>query len=295
MSIAEKNELQEIVSDLLERDIIKPSISPYCARVVLVSKRSGKKRMCVDLRPLNQRIHPQKYPFPIIEDQLDKLCGKKVFTKLDLKDGFHQINIHPEHTKYFSFAIPSGQYEFVKMPFGYSEAPAEFQKRILQIFYSLIRSDKILIYIDNILIPTITIKENLEILKEVMVCLKKYELELNLAKCIFLRKEIEYLGYLVSAEGISMCKRRIQAILDFPQPQTLRELRSFLGLTNYFRKFIQDYSIKTKPLQALVKKDVEFVFNETCIKAFMQLKEELTTPPVLCIYNPTAGIAHGCK
>ncbi|KMQ86687.1 retroelement polyprotein, partial [Lasius niger] len=166
MSIAEKNELQEIIDDLLKRSIVKPSISPYCSRVILVSKRNGKKRMCIDLRPLNQRIYPQKYPFPIIEDHLDKLYGKKIFTKLDLKDGFHQIDIHPEHTKYFSFATPTGQYEFVKMPSGYCEAPAEFQKRVIQIFDSLIRSGKILIYIDDILIPTVTVKENLEILKE---------------------------------------------------------------------------------------------------------------------------------
>lgn len=288
MSIFEKNELQKIIDDLSERSIIKPSISPYCARVVLVSRRNGKRRMCVDLRPLNQRIHPQKYPFPIIEDHLDKLHGKKIFTKLDLKDGFHQIAIHPDHTKYFSFATPSGQYEFIKMPFGYSEAPAEFQKRILQIFNDFIRSGKILVYIDDILIPTVTIRENLNILKEVLIRLKEYGLELNLAKCTFLRKEIEYLGYLISEEGISMCKRHVQAILEFPQPRNVKEIRSFLGLTNYFRKFVKDYSIKTRSLQALVKKDKEFIFNESCIKEFEQLKMELTSPPILCIYNPIA-------
>lgn len=153
--------------------------------------------MCVDLRPLNQRIHLQKYPFPIIENHLDKLHDKKIFTKLDLKDGFHQIAIHLDHTKYFSFATPSGQYKFVKMLFGYSEALAEFQKRILQIFDPFVRSGKILIYIDDILIPTVTISENLIILKEVLICLKN-GLELNLSKCIFLKREIEYLGYLIS-------------------------------------------------------------------------------------------------
>lgn len=288
MSMAEKIKLQEIIDDLLQRNIIRPSISPYCSRVVLVTRRSGKARMCIDLRPLNQRIHPQKYPFPIIEDHLDKLHGKKIFTKLDLKDGFHQISIHPDHTKYFSFATPSGQYEFIRMPFGYSEAPAEFQKWILQIFDSFTRAGKILIYIDDILIPTVTIRENLMILKEILICLKKYGLELNLAKCIFLQREIEYLGYMVSENGISMCKRHIQAILDFPQPKNVREIRSFLGLTNYFRKFVKDYALKTRSLQTLVKKDKDFLFDESCKEAFIQLKKELTSPPVLCIYNPTA-------
>lgn len=111
---------------------------------------------------------------------------------------------------------------------------------------------------------------------------------MNLAKCTFLSKEIEYLGYLISSKGITLCKRHVQAILDFPCPRNIRELRSFLGLSNYFRKFIKDYSVKTKPLQALIKKDVEFVFNQECMTAFQKLKVELTNPPVLCIYNPAA-------
>lgn len=243
--------------------------------------------MCVDLRPLYQRIHPQKYPFPIIEDQLDKLHGKQVFTKLDLKDGFHQIPIHTDFTEYFAFATPSGQYEFTKLPFGYFEAPAEFQNRILQIFDPLIRSNKILIYIDDILIPTITVTDNLKVLKQVLIFLKKYGLELNLEKCTFLRKEIEYLGYLITAKGITMCKRHIQAILDFPQPKNVKEMHSFLGLTNYFRRFIKDYVFKIRVLQALVKKDVKFVFDEECVRSFKQLETELTTAPVLCLYNPS--------
>lgn len=224
--------------------------------------------MCVDLRPLNQRIHPQKYPFPIIEDQLDKLGNKRIFTKLDLKDGFHQLTIHPDHTKYFAFNTPSGQYEFTKLPFGYSEAPAEFQKRILQIFDSMIRANKILIYIDDILIPTFSVVENLQILREVLIRLKEYGLELNLEKCTFLRKEIEYLGYLVSYEGITMCNRHIQAIIDFPQPKNIKELQSFLGLTNYFRRFINNYALKVSPLQELVKKNKTFVFDEKCVREF---------------------------
>lgn len=102
--------------------------------------------MCVDLCPLNQRIHKQKFPFPIIEDQINSLQGKKVFTVLDLKDGFHQIDVHPDDTKYFSFAVPNGQFEYVKLPFGFADAPAEFQKRILQVFQPLIKEEKILIY-----------------------------------------------------------------------------------------------------------------------------------------------------
>lgn len=130
MSVTEKQELNKIINDLL-RNIIKPSISPYYSKIILVPKRNGEKHICIDLRPLNQRVHAQNYPFPIIEDQFDKLYNKKVFTRLDLKDGFHQIPIYPDSTKYFSFAMPGRQYEYTKLPFGYSEAPAKFRKRIL--------------------------------------------------------------------------------------------------------------------------------------------------------------------
>jgi len=288
MSFAEKAQLEDITNDLLTRGIIKPSISPYCARVVLVNKQNGQKRMCVDLRPLNQRISAQKYPFPIIEDQIDQLHGKRVFTKLDLKDGFHQIDIHPDDTKYFAFATHKGQYEFVKLPFGYSEAPAEFQKRILYALRSLIQNNKVLVYIDDILIATETFEENLHILKETLILLSQYNLELNLSKCLFLKTEIEYLGYLVSGGGITMSKRHVEAIINFPEPKNVKEIQSFLGLTNYFRKFIRDYALKSKSLQDLVKKNVEFVFSDQCKKSFEILKQELSSPPVLHIYNPKA-------
>lgn len=247
-----------------------------------------KKRMCVDLRPLNQHIYPQKYPFPIIDDQVDNLYGKKYFTKFDLKDGFHQISIHPDSTKYFSFATHNGQYEFLKLPFGYSEAPAEFQKRFLNILHELIRNGKVLLYIDDILIATVSAEENLNILRQVLIILKKRGLELNVSKCLFLKREIEYLGYLVSENGITLCKRHVQAILEYPQPNDVKELQRFLGLCNYFRRFIKDYALKNNVLQTLLKKDVSFDFSTECKVAFECLKEELASPPVLCIYNPSA-------
>jgi len=129
----ERLQLRRITDDLLERGIIKNSISPYFSRVVLVRKKSGKPRLCVDLRSLNARVVKQRYPFPIIEDCLSRLVNKSVFTLLNLKDGFHQIKVHEESSKYFSFATPDGQFEYTRLPFGYSEAPAEFQKRIIQI------------------------------------------------------------------------------------------------------------------------------------------------------------------
>lgn len=216
------------------------------------------------------------------------MYGKKYFSKLDLKDGFHQILIHADSTKYFAFATHNGQYEYIKLPFGYSEAPAEFQKRILHIFQEMIRAGKILVYIDDLLIGTNTAEENLAILQEVLITLKKYGLELNIFKCFFLKREIKYLGYLVSQNGITLCKRHITAILEYPQPRNVKKIQGFLGLCSYFRKFIKDFAIKARPLQALVKKDTPYIFDAKCKEAFERLKQELTSPPTLRVYNPSA-------
>lgn len=190
---SERQQIREITDDLLERNIIKYSSSPYCAKIVPVRKKDGSMRLCIDLRPLNSRVVKQKYPFPLIEDCISRLGDKSVFTLLDLKDGFHHIKIFPEHTKYFAFATPDGQFEFVKLPFGYCEAPAEFQRRLIHILSPLIREDKILVYIDDILIPSTTVDDNLLVLKQVMLILKQYNFQLNYNKCLFLKEKIEYL------------------------------------------------------------------------------------------------------
>jgi len=282
----ERLQIREITDDLLDRGIIKHSASPYCARVVPVRKKNGTLRLCVDLRPLNERVVKQKYPFPLIEDCLSRLGNKSVFTLLDLIDGFHLIKIHPDHQKYFAFATPDGQFEFTRLPFGYSEAPAEFQKRLIYILQPLIREDKVLVYIDDILIPSSTIKENLIIVKQTMLLLKKYKFDLNLSKCQFLKKSIEYLGYIVSDRGITLSDRHVNAVNNFPAPTKVQEVQRFLGLTNYFRRFIPNYATIAKPLYGLLKKTIHFDFNDACIQAFKSLKANLVSYLVLQLYNP---------
>jgi len=272
----------------MERGIIKNSISPYCSRVVLVKKKNGHSRLCIDLRPLNARILKQKYPFPIIEDCLSRLINKSVFTLLDLKDGFHQIKMHDDSTEYFLFATPDGQFEYTRLPFGYSEAPAEFQKRIIQILNPLIRRDKIIVYIDDILIPSESVDENLETLKETLILLKQYGFEVNYNKCLFLKNKIEFLGYVITHNEATLSPRHTDAISKFKQPTNVHEVQRFLGLTGYFRRFIKDFSLKARPLQNLLRKDTKFVFDEACIKSFKLLKEELIAYPVLALYNPAA-------
>ncbi|KMQ87776.1 hypothetical protein RF55_12857 [Lasius niger] len=282
---AERLQLRDITDDLLKRNIIKHSTSPYCSRVVPIRKKNGSIRLCADLRPLNSRIIKQRYPFPLIEDCLSRLSNKNVFSLLDLKDGFHNIKIHPEYTKYFAFVTPDGQFEYVKLPFGYSEAPAEFQRRLIQILQSLIREEKIIVYMDDILVPSISVEDNLSVLKMVMMLLRKHNLQLNYEKCLFLRKSVEYLGYMISPQGISLSSRHIEAVKNFPMPQKIVEVQRFLGLSNYFRKFIFNYATKAKPLTDLLKKS-SFKIDEKAVLAFESLKKELVSAPTICIYNP---------
>lgn len=205
---------------------------------------------------------------------------------MDLKDGFHQIKVHPDDTKYFAFVTPDGQFEYTRLPFGFCDAPAEFQKRVMQILQPFIREDKVIVYIDDILIPSETVESNLETLKQVLIKLKQHGFELNYNKCQFLRKRIEYLGYFVSSGGITLSARHTEAIKNFPQPTNTHDVQRFLGLASYFRKFIRDFALIAKPLYNLLKKTSKFDMGTTCREAFETVKKKLVSYPVLRLYNP---------
>jgi len=189
-------------------------------------------------------------------------------------------------TKYFSFATLDGQFEYTRLPFGYSEAPAKFQKRIIQILNPLIRQDKIIVYIDDILIPSESVDKNFKVLKETLTLLKRFEV--NYSKCLFAKKKIEFLGYVISYNEATLSPRHTEAIDKFKQPTNVHEVQRFLGLASYFRRFIKDFSTKAKPLQNLLRKDVKFCFDKECKQSFDLLKKELVSSPILALYNPSA-------
>lgn len=231
-----------------------------------------------------------KQKFPLIEECLLRLRGKSVFTLLDFKDSFHQIRIYEDSRKYFAFATPDGQFEYTCLPFGFCEFPAEFQKRFIQILNPLIRNNKILIYIHDMLIGTETIDQNLEILKEILIVLKKYGFKkygfkLNY-KCQFFKKAIEFLGYMLSDWKITLSLRYVSAIENYKMPANVHEMQKLFGLTNYFRRFIKNYAQKARPLQNLLKKITEFAFESE--EVFKVLKNELIAYPVLRLYNSAA-------
>ncbi|XP_036145206.1 uncharacterized protein LOC105831336 isoform X1 [Monomorium pharaonis] len=286
LSWTEKEVLRDLLDKLLKRKVIRVSESEYSSPIVLVKKKNGEHRMCIDYRVLNKYLLRSNYPMPLIEDQLDVLADKKYFTLLDLKDGFHHIKIAKESIKYTSFVTPLGQYECEKMPFGLKTAPLRFQKFINDVLREFIDSGDLVVYMDDFMIATSTIEHHLCVLRKVFRVLVNNLLELRIDKCKFVYTRVEYLGYIISEKGISPTKEGVEAILNFPVPKNVREVRGFVGLCSYFRKFIERFSLIAKPLYDLLKKDVAFEFKECQLRAFEELKAKLASTPILSIYNP---------
>lgn len=285
LSYMEKAEVQKNIDSLLREGVIQPSDSPYASAIVLVKKKNGQTRMCIDYRGLNKITVRDNYPLPLIEDCLEYLEGKKFFTILDLKSGFHQVKVHEDSIKYTAFVTPSGQYEYRRMPFGLKNAPSVFQRFINNIFRDLIDKKMIVIYMDDILLATKTLDEHKQLLKTILDRITSKMLKLNLNKCRFGCDQIEYLGYSVSMSGICPSDSHLTAIKEYPLPTTAKAVHSCLGLFSYFRRFVPQFSRIAKPLQDLLHKDAIFHFDHRCHEAFQELKSRLVKAPVLAIYS----------
>jgi len=286
LSYAEKNALEKILDDYLEKGYIRPSESEFVSPIVMTKKKTGEFRMCSDYRKLNSMTAKDSYPIPIIDDLLDKLCDKKLFSKLDLKNGFHHVYMHEDSIKFTSFTTPFGQFEYLRMPFGLKNAPSVFQRFINKIFSDLIKENKVIVYLDDIMIATKTIEEHFEILEEIFKRLVDNKLELRLDKCEFFQENIKYLGYVISKDGIEADNKGLEAIQMFPVPSNLHAVQSFLGLCQYFRRFIKDFSVIAKPLYDLTKKDKKFNFGTAELETFELLKAKLLNAPILALFNP---------
>ncbi|KAJ3659560.1 hypothetical protein Zmor_011244 [Zophobas morio] len=286
LSFSEKEKLQNMLDDLLERGIIRPSSSDCCSPIVLVRKKTGDLRLCVDYRELNKITIKDNFPTPLIEDNLDRLRNKRYFTTLDLKDGFHHVRVAESSIKFTSFITPLGQFEYLRMPFGLTNAPRVFNRFINLVFNKLIRANKIILYLDDILIATNSYEEHLDILKEVFGAASQHNLLFRIDKCAFLMFEISYLGYLVNNDGIRPDPKNVEAILQYPIPTNAKEVHRFVGIARYFRKFINGFSVLTKPLYDLLKKNVEFRFGEKELESFEQVKNQLASYPLLAVYDP---------
>lgn len=206
--------VNDMVKGLIEDGIIRPSNSEYAAPIVLVKKKSGEVRMCVDYRSINKVTLKDNYPLPLISDCIEFLGGKNCFSLLDLKNGFHQLKMDEQSVKYTAFVTPNGQYEYTRMPFGLKNGPAVFQRFVTNIFRDMIEAGELIIYIDDILIATNGVESHLKILKKVFERLLEYGLEIKLKKCHFLQKEIDYLGFVANKDGIRPSDAHIKNIMD---------------------------------------------------------------------------------
>lgn len=287
LSLAEKEIVRDKIDDLVHNKIIQESSSEFSSPIILVKKKTGDYRLCVDYRKLNSATIKDKYPLPIIEDQIEKLTGKRYFTSLDLSQGFYQIPMDKDSVPKTGFVTPEGHYEFLRVPFGLANSPCVFQ-RLMDKILGPLRFNKVLPYIDDLLIPSTTEEEGLEVLKQVLQILRESKLTLNIEKCTFLQTQVDYLGYDISGDGIRPAQRKIEAVTKYKEPTNIHELRMFLGLTSYFRKFVKNYALITHDLYKLLKKDYSWNWDDAQQTAFDNLKHILTERPVLAVHDPQA-------
>lgn len=280
----QKAALDSLVKDQLDKGIIVPSQSEWASAVVLVPKKSPdgtpKLRFCVDYRGLNALTTPDVYPLPNITETLDSLGGCQVFTTLDLRSGYHQIQVDEESRPKTAFNVPGGHYEYQRMPFGLNTAPATFQRLMDSVLMGL-KGEKCLVYLDDIILFSKDLPSHLEAIREVLTKLQGVNLAVQLSKCNFVVDEVNYLGHVITKKGIEPDPSKIKAVRDFPIPTNIKEVRSFLGLAGYYRRFIDGFATIGRPLFDVTKQGQEFLWTPQCQEAFDELKQKLVTAPVL--------------
>lgn len=291
------NQLEEVkqhIRKLLDQGIIRKSTSPYASAIVIVRKKDGSLRLCVDYRQLNKKTIKDAYPLPRIEETLDMLHGTKYFSSIDLAQGYYQVEMDEQSIPKTAFRVGTGGlYEYLRMPFGLCNSPATFQ-RLMEACFSEENFEILLIYLDDILVFSKSIEEHFNRLDIVFSKLKQNGLKMKPSKCRFFQKSVKYLGHIVSSEGISTDPEKTEAVKLWPKPNTEKELRSFLGIAGYYRRFVRDFSKIARPLHELTsggkkstkkKKVKQTSFQESwtkqCDDAFELIKQKLTSSPIL--------------
>ena len=272
--------VKQHIDEMLEHHIIRRSISPYRSPVVMVKKKTGDLRFCVDYRKLNAQTVKDKYPIPRIDDTLDYLHGAKYFSTIDLFSGYWQIEIDENDKHNTAFTSELGHFEFNRMPFGLCNVPGTFQRLMEDVLGDVI-GQFVLVYIDDIIVYSKTWKEHLSHLVNIFGLLSLAGLKIKPSKCLFAAREVQYLGHIVSYKGVSPDEKKLEAINKYPTPKSEDQVRSFIGLASYYRRFIPDFAEKAHALTRLTRKDVSWQWGEAEQSAFDCIKKCLVTAPIL--------------
>ncbi|KAL0543603.1 hypothetical protein IC582_018703 [Cucumis melo] len=282
MAPAELKELKVQLQEFLDKGFIRPSVSPWGAPVLFVKKKDGSMRLCIDYRELNKVTVKNRYPLPRIDDLFDQLQGATVFSKIDLRSGYHQLRIKDEDVPKTAFRSRYGHYEFIVMSFGLTNAPAVFMDLMNRVFREFLDTF-VIVFIDDILIYSKTEAEHEEHLRMVLQTLRDNKLYAKFSKCEFWLKQVSFLGHVVSKDGVSVDPAKIEAITGWTRPSTVSEVRSFLGLAGYYRRFVENFSRIATPLTQLTRKGAPFVWSKACEDSFQTFKQKLVTAPVLTV------------
>ncbi|CAM8951311.1 unnamed protein product [Rhodiola kirilowii] len=286
MAPPELAELRRQLKELLEAGFVRPSKAPFGAPVLFRKKKDGSLRMCIDYRALNKVTIKNKYPIPLIADLFDQLGHARVFTKLELRSGYYQVRIAEGDEPKTACITRYGSYEYLVMPFGLTNAPATFCTLMNKVFHPYL-DQFVVVYLDDIVVYSRSLEEHLQHLREVFRVLRENDLYVKKEKCSFAQLEVLFLGHKISKGQLMMEDCKIQAIQNWKPPTKVPEMRSFLGLVNYYRRFIKGYSARAAPLTDLLKKAKAWVWTKQCQEAFDSLKKAICEEPVLRLADHT--------
>lgn len=275
-----QSEVNKILEEMKAQNVIEESCSPWISPAVMVKKKDGSIRFCVDYRKLNAVTIKDSYPLPRIDNILDNLAGNSWFCTLDLKSGYWQVRLDPKDREKTAFSVGNGLWQFRVMPFGLCNAPATFERLMEKVLKGII-SKSCFVYLDDVVVYGKSYEETMKNLKEVFLRLQNANLKVNPKKCVFFKREVKYLGHLISAEGVATDPEKISSVKLWPIPKTRKQVRSFLGFCSYYRKFVRGFSTLAKPLYKLTEDNFKFVWSSECQEAFLKLKDVLISPPIL--------------
>ncbi|OMO55704.1 reverse transcriptase [Corchorus capsularis] len=278
---SQKKDMEILIIEMLQEGVIRPSTSPFSSPVLLVRKKDGSWRFCVDYRALNAITIRDRFPISTIDELLDKLHGASVFTKIDLRAGYHQIRIAEPDISKTAFRTSDGHFEFQVIPFDLTNAPSTFQSAMNDLFRPFLRRF-VLVFFDDILVYNKSLEEHLTHLQQVLNLLLEQQFYAKLSKCSFAQSSIDYLEHIISDQGVQVDPSKIEAVMAWPQPSNVKSLRGFLGLTGYYRKFVAHYATIAAPLTDLLKSKA-FHWTQSASDVFEKLKQALTSTPCLAL------------